>query len=196
MGKLFKQILRFAVVGGISFIVDFIITNVVARLIRGVGIEATTAALIGALLGFLVSIVVNYMLSMRWVFARKDDMNRAKEFTIFVVLSVIGLGLNELIILGCMTLIENVGWCNAFTQWCTDVVNYLFNMTFEGVATAGSKIIATAVVMVFNFVTRKIFLEKKEDDTDSAEEKEEANAESKNADTEKKEEDTVEEEGE
>ena len=167
--KLLKQIIRFSVVGGISFVVDFVITNVVARLIRGMGIEATTAAMIGALLGFLVSIVVNYLLSMHWVFARKDDMNRAKEFTIFVVLSLIGLGLNELIILGCMTLINNVGWCGAFTQWCTDVVNHLFSMTFDGVATAGSKIIATAIVMVFNFVTRKIFLEKKEDTPDSDE---------------------------
>ena len=31
-------------------------------------------------------------------------------------------------------------------------------------------IIATAIVMVFNFVTRKIFLEKKEDDADVTEE--------------------------
>lgn len=160
--KLFKQIIRFSAVGGISFIVDFIITNVAARLIRGIGIDATKAALIGALLGFLISVVVNYLLSMRFVFARKDDMNRAKEFTIFVVLSIIGLGLNELIILGCMTLVNDVYWFHTFTNWCTTIVNYLFNMTFEGVATAGSKIIATAFVMVFNFVTRKIFLEKKD----------------------------------
>lgn len=164
MSKLLKQILRFGVVGGISFVVDFVITNVVALLIRKIGIDATTAAMIGALVGFIVSIIVNYLLSMHWVFTRKDDMNRGKEFIIFVVLSLIGLGLNELIILGCMYLINNVGWCGDFTQWCVDVVNHVFSMTFDGMATAGSKIIATAIVMVFNFVTRKIFLEQKEDD--------------------------------
>lgn len=169
--SLLTQILRFCVVGGISFIVDFIVTNVVALLIREIGVEATTAAMIGALVGFLISIIVNYILSMHWVFVRKDDMNRAKEFTIFLVLSAIGLGLNELIILGCMTLINNVGWCHSFTDWCLGIVNHFFDMTFEGVATAGSKIIATAVVMVFNFVTRKLFLEKKEDKTDKTEEK-------------------------
>ena len=164
MSKLLKQILRFGVVGGISFVVDFVITNVVALFIRKIGIDATTAAMIGALVGFVVSIIVNYLLSMHWVFTRKDDMNRGKEFIIFVVLSLIGLGLNELIILGCMYLINNVGWCGDFTQWCVDVVNHVFSMTFDGMATAGSKIIATAIVMVFNFVTRKIFLEQKEDD--------------------------------
>lgn len=178
MSKLFKQILRFGVVGGISFVVDFIITNVVALLMRNVGFEATIAAMAGALVGFVISIIVNYLLSMHWVFVRKDDMNRGKEFFIFVILSVIGLGLNELIILGCMYLINNVGWCGAFTQWCLDIVNHFFDMTFDGVATAGSKIIATGVVMVFNFVTRKIFLEKKEDKEEDKEvEKEEGKGE-------------------
>ena len=161
--NLLKQVLRFAVVGGISFVVDFVVTNVIARLIRGINVDSTKAAMIGALVGFIISIIVNYFLSMRFVFVRKDNMNRGKEFTIFVVLSIIGLGLNELIILGCMSLINNVVWVGAFTQWCTDAISLAFVMTFEGVATAGSKIIATAVVMVFNFVTRKMFLEKKDD---------------------------------
>ena len=185
MSKLLKQILRFAVVGGISFVVDFVITNVVALLIRNIGFNATIAAMMGALVGFIVSIIVNYLLSMHWVFTRKDDMNRGKEFIIFVILSLIGLGLNELIILGCMYLINNVGWCGAFTQWCLDVVNHFLDMTFDGMATAGSKIIATAVVMVFNFVTRKIFLEKKEDDNTSEDAKEaKADAEDNKADVE------------
>ncbi len=187
--SLLTQILRFCVVGGISFIVDFIVTNVVALFIRGVGVEATTAAMIGALVGFLISIIVNYILSMHWVFVRKDDMNRAKEFTIFVILSAIGLGLNELIILGCMTLINNVGWCHSFTDWCLGIVNHFFNMTFEGVATAGSKIIATAVVMVFNFVTRKLFLEKKEDKTEETDKPEDMTGTEDNKEEEKVKED-------
>lgn len=161
--NLLKQILKFGVVGGISFLVDFIITNIVALVLRNFGMAATTAAMVGALLGFIISVIVNYLLSMKWVFERREDMNRGKEFTIFVILSLIGLGLNELIILGCMKLVENVAWANSFTEWCQNILGYIHEFTFDGTATAIAKIIATAIVMIFNFVTRKIFLEKKED---------------------------------
>ena len=160
--KLFAQILRFGVVGFLCFFIDFIITNVIALILRKTGMDTTHAAMIGALFGFIISVVVNYILSMHWVFERKEDLDKRKEFVIFVILSVIGLGLNELIILVCMSMIMNIGWCKAFTQWCTDIANFVFPMTFDGMATAGSKIIATAIVMVYNFVTRKIFLEKHE----------------------------------
>ncbi len=159
--KLIDQIFRFGVVGLSSFLIDFLITNIIALVLRQSGTDATIAAMIAALFGFVVSIIFNYILSMHWVFERRDDMDRRREFVVFVVLSVIGLGLNELIILGCMSMIRDISWCGAFTSWCTKVANIVFPMTFDGMATAGSKIIATAIVMVYNFVTRKMFLEKK-----------------------------------
>ncbi len=160
--SLFYQILRFGVVGFSSFFIDFAITNLIALVLRTTGSSATSAAMVGALFGFVISIIFNYVLSMHWVFERRDDMDRRKEFVVFVVLSVLGLGLNELIILICMSMIDGIGWCGAFTRWCTDIANIVFPMTFEGMATAGSKIIATAIVMVYNFVTRKKFLEKRD----------------------------------
>ena len=60
-------------------------------------------------------------------------MSRTREFVIFVVLSVIGLGINN----ACM-------WAGVELL----SVHYLI-----------TKIFATAVVMVWNFVTRKIFLD-------------------------------------
>ena len=160
--SLFHQIMRFGVVGFSSFFIDFAITNLIALILRTTGSSSMFAAMIGALFGFVVSIIFNYVLSMHWVFERREDMDRRKEFVIFVVLSVIGLGLNEFIIWVCMSMINGIGWCAAFTQWCTDIANLVFPMTFDGMATAGSKIIATAIVMVYNFVTRKKFLEKKD----------------------------------
>ena len=65
--------------------------------------------------------------------ADAKGMSRRREFIIFVVLSVIGLGLNDGIVLAL-----NAGL---------------------GLEANIAKICATALVMVYNFVTRKIFLE-------------------------------------
>ena len=163
MKKLFNQILKFGFVGGTAFLIDFIITNIIASVLRSGGMSATNAAMVGAVFGFIISLIYNYVLSMKWVFTRREDLDRKKEFIIFMILSAFGLVLNELIILACMSMIANWGWCAAFTRWCTNVVNIVANISFDGMATAGSKIIATAIVMVYNFVTRKIFLEAKDE---------------------------------
>lgn len=150
MKKLIDQILKFGVVGIISFIVDFVITMAVSTLLRtSVGMTTSQAALVGAFFGFVISVIVNYILSMKYVFERREDLDRKKEFTIFVVLSIIGLGINELIILFCIDLV--------YANWAC-----LHNLIGATLATAGAKIVATAVVMVYNFVTRKIFLENKD----------------------------------
>ncbi len=106
------------------------------------------ASLVASVVGFVVSVVVNYILSFKFVFERKEDMNKKTEFTVFVLLSVVGMIINSLII---WILVGPIYSHSAFLQ---DNVGY--NLIYTG-----GKIFATAVVMVYNFVTRKIFLEKK-----------------------------------
>ncbi len=106
------------------------------------------ASMTGSALGFTVSVIINYILSFKFVFERKEDMDRRKEFAAFLILSVIGLGLNLLIIWIC------VGPVYSGITVLQRILNY-------DLAYTGAKAIATAVVMVYNFVTRKMFLEKK-----------------------------------
>lgn len=151
MKKLMEQIMKFGVVGVVCFLIDFAITMVVSTLLRNyAGMETGMAALIAAFFGFTISVIINYILSMKFVFVRKEDMDRRKEFVIFTILSLIGLGIHEVIILVCIDVI--------YANWAW--LNQLLSPTL---ATAGAKIFATGVVMVYNFITRKIFLEKKED---------------------------------
>ena len=128
MRKLIEQIMKFGVVGFLCFFIDY-----------GLMILFTEAFyinyLVSAALSFSISTIVNYSLSMRYVFKSKKDANKINEFILFVVLSVIGLGVNEAAM---WIAVEGLG------------IHYMI-----------SKIGATAVVMVFNFVTRKIFLEDK-----------------------------------
>ncbi len=150
MNKLMEQIMKFGVVGVVCFLIDFVITMVVSTLLRtGAGLDTGAAALIGAFFGFTISVIINYLLSMKYVFTRKEDMDRRKEFVIFTVLSLIGLGIHEVIIMLCIDVIyENWVWLNS---WLSPTL-----------ATAGGKIFATGIVMVYNFITRKKFLEQKE----------------------------------
>ena len=126
MGKLIAQIMKFGVVGVVATVIDFGVMNLLYYVLGLDILVANTA-------GFVISLVFNYLASMKYVFEHKEDMSRKREFVIFVVLSVIGLVLNDGIVLalkGGLGLEANI-----------------------------AKVCATALVMVYNFVTRKIFLE-------------------------------------
>lgn len=126
MKRLFAQIMKFGVVGVIAFVIDY---GLLVFLTEVFGVPY----LISATVSFTVSVVFNYAASMRYVFAHKEGMSRRREFVVFVVLSLIGLGINNV----CL-------WAG------TDVLGVDYRI---------SKIVVTAIVMVWNFVTRKIFLD-------------------------------------
>ena len=148
MKKLFAQIIKFGFVGGLCFLIDFVITMIVNHVLHAVtGMAFETTATVAGFFGFTISVIVNYILSMKFVFERKEDMSKKKEFIIFLILSIIGLGINEVVIWFC------TGVLYKDIQWLQET----FNNT---VYLAGAKILATAIVMVYNFVSRKIFLEK------------------------------------
>lgn len=142
MKKLIDQILKFGVVGFIAFFIDFGIFKLLSS-VFGV------YYLIANFFGFTISLIFNYVASMTFVFERKENADRRKEFVIFTILSVIGLLLNELIIFICIEGIYN------------HLPLLMAYMSRQWAETFG-KVVATGIVMVYNFVTRKIFLEKKE----------------------------------
>ncbi len=125
--KIIKQILKFGVVGGLAFVIDYALLYLLTEFLN-------IHYLISSIISFSVSVIFNYILSIKWVFDvnKKQDV---KEFIIFIVLSIIGLGINSLIM-----------------YIMVDLMNVYYMV---------SKIVATAVVMVYNFITRKIFVEGK-----------------------------------
>ena len=80
-----------------------------------------------------VSVIYNYIASIKWVFDVNKDNDQKKQFIIYVILSIVGLIINTGIVYVCVDIIR------------------LYSLI--------GKVIATAIVMVFNFVTRKKFLE-------------------------------------
>ena len=142
MNKIIRQFLKFGAVGVLCFFID----TGLYTICNFIGIPY----LISGVIGFSVSVVVNYILSMKYVFVRRDDLSRKKEFTIYLILSVIGLGLNELILFVCVDLI--------YGSW-----QLLQSLMPLRAAEILAKIGATGIVMIYNFVTRKIFMERREE---------------------------------
>lgn len=120
-----QQFMKFAAVGIFSFMVDWLLLVI---LTEGFGIDY----LVSTTVSFLVSVSLNYALSMKYVFEHRDDMSRKREFTIFAILSCIGLGL-------------------------TDVLMFA-GVTILNIAYQAMKVIATFCVTWYNFFTRKKFL--------------------------------------
>ena len=126
MKRLIAQFMKFGVVGFIAFFIDY---GLLAFCTEILGINY----LVSATIGFTVSVVFNYFASMRYVFKHKEGMSRRREFVIFVVLSVIGLIINN----GCMWAgVELLG------------IHYLI-----------VKVGATVIVALWNFITRKVLLD-------------------------------------
>lgn len=82
---------RYLVVGGFAFVCD---ASTLFSLTRFLGVNY----LISAPIGFSVGTIVNYVLSRAWVFQHRTLKNTPAEMTIFTLIGVVGLGLNEAIL--------------------------------------------------------------------------------------------------
>ncbi len=119
------EFFRYVVVGGIAFVCDAGTLFALTRFLK-------VNYLISAPIGFTLGIVVNYLLSRTWVFERRRLKNTPVEVTIFTLIGVVGLGLNELIL-----------W---FFQSKLGIY-YMFGKGVSG-----------CVVLVWNFGARKLAL--------------------------------------
>lgn len=122
--KLVLQIIKFTIVGVIAFIIDYGTLIILKELFK-INLFISTE------LAFIFSVIINYYLSVKYVF---NVNNKNNNFIPFIILSFIGLILTELIMYVGVKKINK---------------SYLI-----------VKIIATIIVMIFNFITRKILLEK------------------------------------
>ena len=93
-GSLFGQLIRYGLVGGVSFIVDYGSLWLLTE-------KAGLPYLWSAARAFVLGLVCNYILSTKWVFGESRIKNGWGEFAAFALIGVIGLGLNELIMYSC-----------------------------------------------------------------------------------------------
>ncbi|MBQ1194443.1 MAG: GtrA family protein [Lachnospiraceae bacterium] len=87
--------------------------------------------LIAAIFAFIIGLVCNFLLSKLMVF-QKSDKDGKVEFAVYGVIGVIGLGITEIIM-----------------YVLTEIAGIYFML---------SKVVAAAIVLIWNFVARKLVL--------------------------------------
>lgn len=181
--SLFLELIRFGIVGVVCAIVEmalqFILINYVCKPTGlfdygDAGYYGSWA--IAYTLSFIVSVLLNYLLSRFFVYqnvSKDADTKSAKAFWIYFWLAVggwlIGLGIFELLV-----------WaCNAFFGIAVDPD---ITKGFSDAQNAGSMVfwswliifaVKTLIVMFYNYITRKIIIFKKPKNNELVEEKEE-----------------------
>ena len=126
--SLMGQFLRYMVTGGVAFVADF---GLFALCLYGFGWHYLLANLVGLVAG----LVLNYAMSILWVFtACKRILKKQKgiEFVLFALVGIAGVGINQVLM---YLMVDGLG------------VNEMV-----------SKMIAAVLVLMWNFGARKLML--------------------------------------
>ena len=121
--NIFIQLFRYIFVGGTAFLVDFLFLYFFCDIC---GIYY----LISAVFSFIISVLVNYIMSTKWVFNQENIGNKVLEFNLFILISTIGLVFTEILL-----------------YFFTDIVGLYYLV---------SKIIAAIIVLFWNFLARRV----------------------------------------
>lgn len=146
--KTLCEIIRFVIVGGIATVIDWLVMGIVLYIfdpglyphfynvwIGDAQDPTTLATVVGTGMGFCVSLLANYLLSVLFVYEEKGNSKSAKGIILFALLSVGGL------------LLQMSGMYLGFgvlkiNEWIV-------------------KVIMTLVVLVYNYLTRKFLIFRK-----------------------------------
>ncbi len=119
------QLFRYIIVGGVAFLVDYGLLYVLTEFMH-------LYYLISATISFILGLAVNYLISTNWVFRHSKLSNRMVEFTVYSIIGVIGLLIN-----------------NFLLYFFTDYLHIHYMI---------SKLITAILVMGWNFFGRKLIL--------------------------------------
>ncbi len=121
------QLIRYGFVVAIAFPIDFGLLYVFTEYFH-------MHYLLSTILSFTISMLVNFLISIFWVFRARADRPLWKEVTAFFIIGFVGLGLTALIV-----------W------FCTSMLGLYYLV---------SKLIAVCLVFFWSFGARRLMFEK------------------------------------
>lgn len=130
--QLIGEFLRYVIVGGLAFVADFSALVAAQELVLK---QYTWGVYAATVVGFVVGLVVNYALSLSFVFTQEKDRGKGRSFGAFVAFGIIGL--------------IGLGWME-LGMW---IGVELLTLNYKIV-----KIFITGVVLMWNYLGRKILI--------------------------------------
>ena len=156
------ELIKFLITGVVCAAADFLTTSLFLKICAGLPGPAQSA--ISLLAGFIVGVILNYILSTYWVFRGKQDSKVTKSvlfIVLFIVFSAIAYGLSygtyelsRFIIVKASNINindANINYILQFTFW-GDALFWLFALAF---------VLKTLVGLIWNYFTRKYILYKR-----------------------------------
>ena len=152
--QLFWEIFRFLLVGGTATLADYLVfwlfDGVLFSLLPFSGKAWSVLSLtVATAAGFCVGLLVNWILSVKFVFRavkNKEEASSKKSFALFTLIGVVGLALTEV---GVLLLVAIFPEFTIFGR--TELLGTEWKKWV-------AKAIMTCIVLVFNYVGRKLLI--------------------------------------
>jgi len=129
------QFFRYVITGGIASAVDILVFNIGIYLLHTDHIAANTVS-------FVFGLITSYYLSRRWVFGKKEHVLK-RDLSLYALVGVIGLLISDAILF----ILVNLGTLHVFIPFAG-----------EDMIKLSAKLIAVALVLLWNFWARKKFV--------------------------------------
>lgn len=133
-----KRFVKFAIVGAAGSITDFTVLNVMVQAFGAPLVIANTVS-------FVAAVIQNFALNRRWTFPESQERHASGQLAQFVVVSIVGLGLNQLVFLSLHHLWDGY-WMNYYGPDTGFVISYNI-----------AKLFAIGVVLFWNFTANRLW---------------------------------------
>lgn len=133
-----KRFIKFAIVGAAGSITDFTVLNI---LVQVFGFSLFTSNGIS----FTAAVVQNFNFNRRWTFPESRERQAGGQLARFTIVSLIGLGLNQLVFLGIHHALEAY-WIGIYGENLGFTISYNF-----------AKLFAIGCVLFWNFTVNRLW---------------------------------------
>ena len=156
-----SEVIRFIITGLVCAIADFLVTELFLFILKD--LNDIAKGVISTLAGFVVGVVLNYILSTFWVFTGVDDTKKTKTtgfIVLFVLLSAVAFGLSYGTYELCHVIFLNAWGLNIYSQSIREILKFTFWGNAEFWLFAFAFVLKTIVGLIWNYFTRKYILYK------------------------------------